>query len=229
MNKFYKQKFNTREISVLVSDEEESLRKALKNRIPAIACIGEDTEYKLSFVPYAVEDEGAIDEDYLRFVYCRTNGIPLEIARTERLLIRELCADDREKTRKVFLDNGEDAFSISGEELQSYSTRVYDLYRYGYYAVCLLENPDIMIGIAGFNRQKGCIELGYIIRKEYRRQGYAFEACTELLNLYEKDPTVGEETVTIIISKDNFASLSLAKKLKDRMAGSRICPEIKVV
>lgn len=66
---------------------------------------------------------------------------------------------------------------------------MYVYYGYGMWLVCDRENGEI-IGRAGLNTQEIedeiVLEMGYLIRQEYQRQGYAYEVCTAIMD-YAKE------------------------------------------
>lgn len=75
---------------------------------------------------------------------------------------------------------------------------------------CDDDKPKV-IGIAGIDRKvNGDFELGYYIMPEYRRLGYAYEACAEILDCMKDS---GLDTINVTIEKNNEASIALAKKL----------------
>ena len=88
---------------------------------------------------------------------------------------------------------------------------------------CLETEPEsgtqeeIIIGRCGLqpaadeNSPLGRIELGYLIDREYRGMGYAYEACSAILSYaFEK---LGIEEVSVRIDPGNEASAALAGKL----------------
>ena len=72
---------------------------------------------------------------------------------------------------------------------KAYIENMYVYYGYGMWLVCDRENGEI-IGRAGLNTQEIedeiVLEMGYLIRQEYQRQGYAYEVCTAIMD-YAKD------------------------------------------
>ncbi len=203
-------KISGMEHTLFISDEAKFLKECLTGRIPAIALCGPDT----GFMPFAAENTEAVldDPDFQKLVVCRTLGIPMEICRTKRLIIREISEKDAAVVREIFKDGAEtgftDPFKGSLEEttllLREYCRYYYDMHGYGYYLICLKETGE-PAGIAGL--KSGC-ELGYVIKKEYRRKGYMFEACSAILKKLSSD-----EDIRVCVDPSNPAGLCLAKKL----------------
>ena len=79
-------------------------------------------------------------------------------------------------------------------------------------AECGIAAAQPMIGLVGLvNGSASRVgELFYAILPEYRRQGYAYEACTAAL---EYGRECGFKDFEVRIEKDNLSSLSLAEKL----------------
>ena len=107
------------------------------------------------------------------------------------------------------------------EELEKYLAyihTVYSVFGFGLWTVCLKNDPSCIIGrcglqpIADDNSPLGRIELGYLIDKRWRGQGYASEACRAILRYaFEK---LEIEEVYVQIPADNTPSVSLAQKLR---------------
>lgn len=66
----------------------------------------------------------------------------------------------------------------------------------------------------------GGIEFGYTIYPEYRRQGYAYEACRTLMDWAHRDH--GVVSFVVSISPENVPSLALARKLGFVKVGAHI-------
>ena len=126
-------------------------------------------------------------------------------------------------------------------ELREYNRYYYDMYEYGYFGLESRENPESeghLIGIAGFSgisdlslssKKKdrntnfriirkstpgpdpSPLEAGYLISTPYRRQGYAFEAMSALLNCSFSRC----HDIYIFTDKKNAAGNSLAARLTD--------------
>ena len=106
------------------------------------------------------------------------------------------------------------------EELEKYLAyihTVYSVFGFGLWTVCLKNDPSCIIGrcglqpIADDDSPLGRIELGYLIDKGWRGQGYASESCRAILQYaFEK---LEIEEVYAQIPADNTPSVRLARKL----------------
>ena len=55
------------------------------------------------------------------------------------------------------------------------------------------------------------LEMGYLIRQEYQRQGYAYEVCTAIMD-YAKEAS-GFSELSCLVEEENHPSLGLLQKL----------------
>ena len=159
------------------------------------------------------------------------------ITETDRLIIRESSGRDFSRIYCMMQSAGEsettDRISDDeNEELEKYLAyihTVYSVFGFGLWTVCLKpekkDGPgeeatmqeEVIIGrcglqpIADENSPLGRIELGYLIDKDFRGNGYAYEACSAILAYaFEK---LGIEEVSLRIDPGNEASAGLAGKL----------------
>lgn len=173
-----------------------------------------------SGVPYAVMDTEDLDGKYLERIWQRYRGIPWEICRTKRCLVRETIPADVESFYRIYRDESiteymEDLFEEPERERQyirDYIEHVYGFYGFGMWTVCLGESGEV-IGRAGLSLREGFEEpeLGYVIGKKWQRQGIATEVCREILN-YGRDE-LGFERVRVLMHPENTASEGLCRKL----------------
>lgn len=106
------------------------------------------------------------------------------------------------------------------EELEKYLAyihTVYSVFGFGLWTVCLKEDPDCIIGrcglqpIADEDNPLGRIELGYLIDWKWRGCGYAFEACSSIVEYaFEK---LGTEELYARVSPGNDPSCALLRRL----------------
>lgn len=204
----------------------------------------DDTSMDFRYALWIEEDnqllnESAIrnmaDDAYLSKVVARFYNKPLEIIRTNRLLIKELSAEnapeleelcDKDSVAKGYIES----FFENDDELKAilnrYANEVYDFYEAGIWGI-FSENK--LIGIAGltpkeysFNDDVKVIldremeselsyELSYVIKKCERGNGYCTEACSAILR-YAND-NIEFDKIFSVIAADNKASLCIANKL----------------
>jgi RimJ/RimL family protein N-acetyltransferase len=171
-----------------------------------------------------VEDSADITADLIMRTARHKCGLPCEIAETDRLLIRELTEEDLPSLKKLVRNENErkllgpaERNLTDGEFLRAYIKSQYGFFGYGIWGIVLKENNGL-IGKAGLTAAEtdgtgsDMLELSYHIGEPFRRRGYAFEACTAILEFAYRE--FGTERFLIRVRKDNPASLSLALKLK---------------
>ena len=105
---------------------------------------------------------------------------------TERLFLREMVEDDFEDLRRVLGDRdimGHYPYEFDDERIRSWIARNrerYSIFGFGLWAVCRKDTGE-MIGDCGLTMQiiDGQIrpEIGYHIRADHQRQGFAAEAA----------------------------------------------------
>lgn len=202
---------------VLLTDcQDNELSEAVKN-IPAI---GYSFDYRGS-AKYVVENEDSIDRMYLETVYCRYYGIPLEIAETDRLILREMQLSDLDSLYAVY-DTLRDCpyieplYERAEEEefTRQYIENMYGFFEHGLWLVIRKEDNKV-IGRAGIENREidGELqkELGYLIGKPWQGMGYAAEACQAILD-YVKERELCSH-LFLCCHQKNIPSISLAQKL----------------
>ena len=109
------------------------------------------------------------------------------VIETERLILREMREEDFEALYKVLADSDimrHYPYSFDEKRVRGWINRNKERYRifgFGLWAVCLKESGE-MIGDCGLTMQNIngtiCPEIGYHIRADHQRKGYAKEAAT---------------------------------------------------
>ena len=136
---------NNREVPVLISDEREALLAA---KAAGRAIVGlwrpEQAMDEISAAKYVVENLEDVTEEYLERIARRHLRLPWRICETERLVIREMFADDFDEVweNQIGLGFG------SVEELEAYTKHQYTFYEFGFWALLEKENGEL-IGVAG--------------------------------------------------------------------------------
>ncbi len=148
-------------------------------------------------------------------------NLPLIIAETDRLIIRELSMDD--------LPNIHESIRPDTEHARTYIESMYKLWGFGIWLVILKdqrneathshkyhsnhESHDTIIGKAGLGTRDECSfpDLGYEIIPKYRRQGYAKEASLSVIDFAKSVLELSK--LSLVCDKENAASLSLAASL----------------
>lgn len=92
--------------------------------------------------------------------------------------------------------------------------------REGQYVIALRENGKVIGIVHVFDDSSRAVEtkeIGYSISPTYRRQGYAFEALTALIDLLQNELYV--ELITAGVLAENTASMCLLEKLNFQKEG----------
>ncbi|MEY8354765.1 GNAT family N-acetyltransferase [Lachnospiraceae bacterium 54-53] len=190
---------------------------------------------------YVVEKAEDADDEFLERVVRRMEGLPLHIAGTERILIRELVPEDCSFMPKED-DGGENNGLFSEREaLKDYIRCQYGFYEYGIWAL-VDRNTKRLVGKAGLRNLElfgpdefleaiknndTPVELGYHIFSAFRQQGYGKEACRAILH-YGAEAVA--DRIYARIREDNLPSVKLAESLGFRLiaradsgSDSRMC------
>ncbi len=201
-----------KELLCLVETDEDE-RIALEG---GFFCIGylnpQRTGEKLSGCLILLEGFEEIDRTFLEEIHTRALGIPVIIAETERLLIREMTLSDLPDVNALCLRNGFPA--IGEDEAKAYIEYMYGLYQCGMWLVFEKKSGQL-IGRCGFGIADYLdfseMDLGYLIDRKYRRQGYAEEACRVLLAYGEQ--VLQFSGLSAYAEEENLPSRSLLEKL----------------
>ena len=202
---------------VLLTDlQDTELPEVVKN----IPSIGYGFDYRGS-AKYVVENTDSIDKMYLETVYCRYYRFPLEIAETDRLILREMQLADLDSLYEVY-DTLRDCpyieplYERAEEEefTRQYIKNMYGFFEHGLWLVIRKEDNKV-IGRAGIENREidGELqkELGYLIGKPWQGKGYVEEACLAILD-YVKERELCSY-LFLCCHQKNIPSISLAQKL----------------
>lgn len=212
------------ETSLIITDKKD-IASNLQDR--HICCIGyqniEDTEFfqGASAVCYSFED---IDVDYLEMVHHHFYGIPVVIAETERLVIRESCMKDFDELYRISREAGNDRYmetmsadyKVEKEKFQAYISTVYNYFGFGLWTILEKDTREIVgrCGISMASDNSGSEsrkELGYVVSLKKRRKGYASEACRAILQYMLRSEE--EQKIYARIKRENLPSRKVAEKL----------------
>ena len=191
------------------------------NSIPYIVYLNDNNkDKKFPNGAYCVENLEDIDDEYRKLVYFRTKGEPLIVMETDRLIIREIKVEDVDRLYKLYADESitkymEPLFEDIDKEIQytrDYIENIYGFYGYGMWIIILKETSEI-IGRAGVEYKEGFdgLELGFMLGVEYQHKGYAYEACSAILE-YSKD-NLQQRNIRAVVHMDNVPSRKLCEKL----------------
>ena len=175
---------------------------------------------EFSGLKYIFTDIQDVDIDSFVKAYQRYAGLPWEVIKTPRLLIRETTLEDVDRFYELYSDPEmtrymEGLFENPEDEKRyqkDYIDKVYGLMGFGIWTIVRRED-GVVIGRAGYSVRNGFddIELGFLIGKDYQGQGYAYEACDAILQ-YGKEILLFEKVQTLV-KEENTVSINLCKKL----------------
>lgn len=203
---------NPKELLCLVETDAEE-KAALEQ---GFFCIGylnpELSGQKLSGCRILLEGFEEVEREFLEQVHTRALGLPVQIAETRRLILREMILSDLPKLNRICRENG--LPETGEEEAEAYIRYMYGLYQCGMWVVLEKESGRI-IGRAGFGiadyLPEAELDLGYLIDTPYRRQGYGEEACRAVL-AYGRD-WLELQRISAYVEEENQASVHLLEKL----------------
>lgn len=205
------------EDAILISSDNGHLELA---DYAGIAVLGLEKGIRL-FTDYVAEDASCLDSDYVEGVYRRCHSLPWEIAQTEHLLIRETSEEDLSELLQIYQDKellrflpAMEDYESEYQKLLAYQKNIYGLLEFGVWTI-LHKESNAVIGKVGFELKEyeGEVlpDLGYAIAADYRRKGYAKEACLAAIDWMREHS--GYKQISCRISEKNQASLALAKSL----------------
>ncbi len=176
------------------------------------------------------ETDWELDPEFEKRDALRKAGRPVEIARTERLLIRETVDADIPELYRIGTDAAvakyiEPMQPTLEEEIaytKAYVRHMYAFYDFGLWTV--LEKNDSrqerVVGRAGLfpsERLEEQIEMGYMIAPECQGNGYGKEAAEAVLR-YAFD-VLDLEEVHLFAAEKNRASVKVAEALLLKILG----------
>ena len=207
------------EDTLIISDNQEAAREYLSLNFAVLYVANED-EFA-SGVPYVCMSLGDCDDEYFEMVFARIKKIPLKILETDRTIVREMSVSDLPLMYDLYDDPEiirfvEPLYEYEEEKLftEKYIENMYGFYGYGLWLVFHKESGELLgrMGISIRNIDDNDEnELGYIVHRKYRGQGYAKEVC-EAIVTYAKD-VLDIEKIYIVTNAQNDKSIELAGTL----------------
>lgn len=175
---------------------------------------------------YIFTDIEELDIDSFVKVYQRYAGEPWEVLETERLLIRETTVEDVDEFYKIYSDPEmtrfmEGLFENPEDEKRyqkDYIDKVYGLMGFGVWTLVRKKDGRV-IGRAGYSVRNGFdeAELGFLVGKEFQRQGYCMEALRAILD-YGRDVLMFDKVQTLV-KAENEVSIHICEKLGFKKIG----------
>lgn len=178
------------------------------------------------------ESDWELDPEFEKRDALRKAGIPVEIARTDQLLIRETIDSDISELYRIGTDQAVRKYIAPmqptlEEEIiytKAYVRHMYAFYDFGLWTVLEKDayGQERVIGRAGLfpsERLAGQIEMGYMIAPECQGNGYGKEAA-EIVLRYAFN-VLDLEEVHLFAEKENKASVKLAETLLIKVPGGQ--------
>lgn len=173
-----------------------------------------------------------LDPEFEKRDALRKAGIPVEIARTDQLLIRETIDSDISELYRIGTDQAVRKYIAPmqptlEEEIvytKAYVRHMYAFYDFGLWTVLEKDayGQERVIGRAGLfpsERLAGQIEMGYMIAPECQENGYGKEAAETVLRYAFN--VLDLEEVHLFVEKENKASVKLAETLLIKVPGGQ--------
>lgn len=206
--------------TVLLTDDSRLAVEWKKRGGVCIGCIRSDAFFDgAELVTDSLKelDRLTIEETLLRGL-----GLPVTIAQTERLVIREIAESDIECLYQISRQEGMEYLFFQSfncfepERMISYIKTAYRFCGYGLWGVWTKEGK--LIGCCGLcdpqqmeKEPETSLELQYMLTSEERHKGYGTEMCRAVLR-YAFD-RIQCEAVCTRIHQENHASIRLARRL----------------
>ena len=178
------------------------------------------------------ESDWELDPEFEKRDALRKAGIPVEIARTDQLLIRETIDSDISELYRIGTDQAVRKYIAPmqptlEEEIvytKAYVRHMYAFYDFGLWTVLEKDayGQERVIGRAGLfpsERLAGQIEMGYMIAPECQENGYGKEAAETVLRYAFN--VLDLEEVHLFAEKENKASVKLAETLLVKVPGGQ--------
>lgn len=135
--------------------------------------------------------------------------------KTSRLYIRNLCVDDWEEMKNLFIDFNHSKYAIYDRPLPTENTEVKALTKQfadsNLFFVVHLLSTNQMIGYVCFHKDKGNYDLGYCFHSSFHLKGYAYESTKALITYIAQE--CNAVTFTAGTAIDNIPSCKLLEKL----------------
>lgn len=178
------------------------------------------------------ESDWELDPEFEKRDALRKAGIPVEIARTDQLLIRETIDSDISELYRIGTDQAVRKYIAPmqptlEEEIvytKAYVRHMYAFYDFGLWTVLEKDayGQERVIGRAGLfpsDRMDGQVEMGYMIAPECQGNGYGKEAAETVLRYAFN--VLDLEEVHLFAEKENKASVKLAETLLIKVPGGQ--------
>lgn len=227
-----------KEATLWITDSAVQGRKLLAEGKAVLIWIHEGNRSQdFSAFRYACDNPAELDRDYLEGVYRRFQGIPWDILKTERCLVRETTVADVDEFYRIYSEPAITEFmeplyedpERERDYARDYIDKVYGFYGFGIWTVLAKketcetvvqaedepekDNGFEVIGRAGICYREGYEdpEIGFIIATDKQGMGYATEVCRAIMQYGHEE--LGFERILAFVQPGNKASLRVCEKL----------------
>lgn len=226
------------EDAVVIEDSDFGVAAA---KAAGIACIGyinpNSGKQSLNDANVLVESFEGLSVKFIENTLLRSQGKPINITSTRRLLIRELSVADikdiypiyQDPNIRKYIDNIDDYLETEMEKQKAYIQNVYSFYGYGLWGV-FSKTTGGLIGRCGIENHmidgKEEIMLSYLLDSQHWGYGYAIECCKAVLKYAAEELDI--KRIVAVIDYDNSRSIKTAQKIgmtceKDITYNNREC------
>lgn len=204
--------------TIIISDTADFL---YQSKVLGYSCLGFSHSQEFLPVNYCFEDFSTLTFSYIEYVYMRCQYLPITVAKTKSLLIREFTMEDMPQLFALYQDEHnlqyvhqrEPDYTLLCDKFSSYIEQVYPFYDYGLWAVTLKATGEV-IGEFGLQcnqiDKEDEIELGYLLHPSFQGKGYACQAIRAIFR-YARD-VLSFNRIVAVIHPQNKASICVAKK-----------------
>lgn len=220
---------------------EDSCNGCLAAKAAKTACVGYVNPHSgsqdLSRADVLLESFEGIDKRFFTHILQRSQGLPVTIANTRRLIIRELTTEDTKEIYKMYRDPDirrfipeiDDYLEIEMEKQAAYIRNVYSFYGFGIWGVYSKTSGNL-IGKCGIENQmidgKEEISLSYLLDSKYWGYGYAIECGRAVFSYAASQLDITR--IVAVIDEKNTRSIHTAQNLnmifeKEIMHKNRKC------
>lgn len=212
------------ETLTLIVTDSQSIYEEYKDEIPVLILEHDKNRGQIfEGAQYFIEGFEDCDGAYFDGVFRRMKGYPWEIGHTGTIQVREMVVEDARAIHELYNPEEEILYTENlnqwgqkeeetREYLKTYIKNRYGIFGYGMWVIVDLKTMEV-IGRVGFQDtdDENAVELGFLIKKEYRQRGITFEACKIALNYINEN--YPDFNVLCEIKKENLAAVGLARKL----------------
>ncbi len=208
---------------IVIEDSYNGVCSAAAAGIPVIGFVNEHSgKQDLSEASVLIEGFEEINHKFVENIYLRAHNIPVTIAVTNRLIIRELSVDDipdmyqifQNAEVKRFIPDIDEYLENEIEKHKAYVKNVYNFYGYGLWGVFSKETGEL-IGRCGIQNTvingRDEVELGYVLDVNHWGYGYALE-CTKAILFYVFHE-LHMERIAAQIHHLNIRSIKVAERI----------------